>query len=300
MGIYSISDLEKLSGIKAHTIRIWEKRYDLIQPERTPTNIRYYKDKDLRLLLNIAILKKNGFRISEIASMTEKEIEERARSISLNGQKDKSQLDGLTLSMVDLDEAKFDHIINESIESSGFEKTMLEVIYPLLDKLSLLWITGAIKAVQENFMSYVIRQKIIVAIDKEKTIVDKSRKKFLLFLPEGEKQELSLLFMHYLIKQRKFRAICLGQEVKFIDVQDAWAIHKPDYIFTMINEELQRMSFEEYVQDLASEFEESEILISGYQVVSNDIVPPKNVHLLSGLDDTIKCLDEIDMSATTD
>lgn len=294
MAIYSISDLEKLSGIKAHTIRIWEKRYNLIQPERTPTNIRYYKDDDLRLLLNVTILKRNGYRISEIAAMPNGKIEKKAQSIALDGKKDRSQLDALTLSMLDLDEEKFDLIIRENIENIGFEKTMLDVIYPLLDKLSLLWITGAIKSVQENFMSYVIRQKIIMAIDKQKLVNDPERAKFLLFLPEGENQELSLLFMHYLIKNRKFNALCLGQNVKFIDLQDAYAIQKPDYIFTMINEEMPRTSFEEYINDLSTEFEDCKILVSGYQVVSQEFVPPDNVHFLSSLNETLTFLDNIE------
>lgn len=273
---------------------MWEKRYNLIQPERTPTNIRYYKDEDLRLLLNVAILKRNGYRISEIAAMPIQEIEEKSKGVSIGEGKERNQLDNLTLSMVDLHEAKFNTIIQESIDEIGFEKTMLEVIYPLLDKLSILWITGAIKAVQENFMSYVIRQKIIVAIDQEELVSKEGREKFLLFLPEGETQELSLLFMHYLIKHRKFNALCLGQDVKFIDVQDACAIQKPDYIFTMVNEEFPRMTFEEYVTDLSEEFSSCEILISGYQVVSHEFTPPENVHFLTSLENTIAFLDKID------
>ncbi len=295
MAVYSISDLEKLSGIKAHTIRMWEKRYDLIQPERTSTNIRYYKDKDLRLLINVAILKRNGFRISQIAAMSHEKITAEARKISSTGQEDRHQLDALTIAMIDLDEYAFDDIINSNIEEMGFERTMLEVIYPLLDKLSLLWITGAIKPVQENFMSYAIRQKIIVAIEeaKRKLPPQKEAHSFLIYLPEGESQELSLLFMNYLIVKRHFKVVNIGQNITFMDVQDACEIHSPDFIFTMMNEEPDRMSAEEYIKDLSKELPDSEILITGYQAASQDEQPPSNVHYLRSLQETIDFLDSI-------
>ncbi len=198
MAVYSISDLEKLSGIKAHTIRVWEQRYDIIQPKRTKTNIRYYQDEDLKLLLNIALLNKNGIKISKIAKMTNKEIAEKVAAISEINFEYGTQLDALTISMIEMDEFKFDRIISTNIQQLGFERTMLEIIYPFLDKLSVLWLTGSINPVQENFMSYLIRQKLIVAINNLPLLQSKDTKKFIIYLPEGERQELSLLFMSYL------------------------------------------------------------------------------------------------------
>jgi DNA-binding transcriptional MerR regulator len=167
VAVYSIRDLEKLSGIKAHTIRIWEQRYGIIEPQRTKTNIRYYQDEDLKFLLNIALLNKNGIKISKIAKMTKGEVAEKVAAISEINFEYGTQLDALTISMIEMDEFKFDRIVSTNIQQLGFERTMLEIIYPFLDKLSLLWLTGSINPVQENFMSYLIRQKIIVAIDKE-------------------------------------------------------------------------------------------------------------------------------------
>ena len=139
-----------LSGIKAHTIRIWEQRYNIIQPKRTPTNIRFYEDSDLRLLLNISILNKNGFKISKIALMDEEEIREEVNRLSSGNFEDTVQVDAMTISMMELDEGKFETILSSNIRAIGFERTMLEVIYPFLDKLSLLWMGMGMAAVRKN------------------------------------------------------------------------------------------------------------------------------------------------------
>ncbi|MEL7120513.1 MAG: MerR family transcriptional regulator, partial [Bacteroidota bacterium] len=229
MAVYSIRDLEKLSGIKAHTIRIWEQRYGIIVPQRTKTNIRYYEDEDLKYLLNIALLNKNGIKISKIAKMSKGEVAEKVAAISEINFEYGTQLDALTISMIEMDEFKFDRIISTNIQQLGFERTMIEIIYPFLDKLSLLWLTGSINPVQENFMSYLIRQKIIVAIDEEPLVSGKNVPKFIIYLPEGEKQELTLLFMHYLLKARRNQVIYLGQDISIIDLKDACKIHQPDF-----------------------------------------------------------------------
>ena len=228
MAVYSIKDLEKLSGIKAHTLRVWEQRYSIIEPRRTKTNIRYYLDEDLKFILNIALLNKNGIKISKIARMSREEIAEKVAAISEINFEYGTQLDALTISMIEMDEYKFDRIISTNIQQLGFERTMLEIIYPFLDKLSVLWLTGSINPVQENFMSYLIRQKLIVAIDNEPLISGKHVKKFLIYLPEGEKQELSMLFTHYLLKSRCNHAIYIGQDITLAELKDACNIHHPD------------------------------------------------------------------------
>lgn len=293
MAVYSIRDLEKLSGIKAHTIRIWEQRYGIIEPQRTKTNIRYYQDEDLKFLLNIALLNKNGIKISKIAKMTKGEVAEKVAAISEINFEYGTQLDALTISMIEMDEFKFDRIVSTNIQQLGFERTMLEIIYPFLDKLSLLWLTGSINPVQENFMSYLIRQKIIVAIDQESLPSGKSFKKFMIYLPEGERQELSLLFMHYLLKSRKNHVIYIGQDISLSDLQDAHKIHKPDYIFTMITETFAKEPVQSYVDRMAEYFGDTEILLSGYQVVAQEVKLPQNARILRSLDQTIDFLDKL-------
>lgn len=292
MAVYSIKDLEKLSGVKAHTIRIWEQRYGIIHPKRTNTNIRYYQDEDLKQLLNIALLNKNGIKISKIARMGKREIAEKVAAISEINFEYGTQLDALTISMIEMDEYKFDRIVSTNIDQLGFERTMLEIIYPFLDKLSVLWLTGSINPVQEHFMSYLIRQKIIAAIDKEPLVSGKGCKKFLIYLPEGEKQELSLLFMHYLLKSRKNYTVYLGQDISIADLKDACNIHRPDFIFTMITETFAKEPVQKYVDKLAATFPDSRILLSGYQIVAQQVNPPANVVILKSLEQTLAFLEE--------
>jgi MerR family transcriptional regulator, light-induced transcriptional regulator len=293
VAIYSINDLEKLSGIKAHTIRIWEQRYELICPERTKTNIRYYDDFNLKLLLNIALLNKNGIKISKIATMSKADIQEKVSQISeVNFQYD-TQLDAITIAMIEMDEYKFDRILSSNIQQMGFERTIMEVIYPFLERLSLLWLTGSVNPVQEHFMSYLLRQKVIVAIDKEPIVSGKDVKKFLIYLPEGERQELSLLFMHYMLKSRKNHVIYIGQDITLDDLRDTYDIHKPDYVFSLINEPFSKVSIQQYIDSVSSLFEKSQILFSGYQVVNKELKIPQNITVLDSLDDTIKFIDSL-------
>lgn len=290
MAVYSISDLEKLSGIKAHTIRAWEQRYDIIQPERTKTNIRYYEDEDLKLLLNIALLNKNGIKISKIAKMSEEEVAEKVAAISEVNFEYGTQLDALTISMIEMDELKFDRIVSTNIQQLGFERTMLEIIYPFLDKLSVLWLTGSINPVQENFMSYLIRQKLIVAINDLPLPQGKSAKKFIVYLPEGERQELSLLFMSYLLKSRKHHVIYLGQDISLTDLTDACKIQAPDFLFTMITETFAKEPVQAYIEKLSKSFPNCQVLLSGYQVVAQQVDPPANVCILKSLGQTLEFL----------
>ena len=299
MAVYSIKDLEKLSGIKAHTIRIWEQRYGIIVPQRTKTNIRYYQDEDLKFLLNIALLNKNGIKISKIAKMSKTEIAERVAAISEINFEYGTQLDALTISMIEMDEYKFDRIVSTNIKQLGFERTMLEIIYPFLDKLSVLWLTGSINPVQENFMSYLIRQKIIVAIDKEPLMSGPDVTKFVIYLPEGEKQELSLLFMHYLLKSRQNQVVYIGQEISLGDLKDACKIHKPDYVFTMITETFAKEPVQKYVDKLAKNFSDCHILLSGYQVVAQPVSAPENVSILRSLDQTMQFLEKLKLKPSS-
>lgn len=293
MAVYSIKDLEKLSGIKAHTLRVWEQRYDIINPRRTKTNIRYYLDDDLKFVLNIALLNKNGIKISKIAQMSREEIAEKVAAISEINFEYGTQLDALTISMIEMDEYKFDRIIRTNIQQLGFERTMLEIIYPFLDKLSVLWLTGSINPVQENFMSYLIRQKIVVAIDNEPLVNGKDSNRFLIYLPEGEKQELSMLFMHYLLKSRGNSVIYIGQDITLTDLKDACNIYKPHYIFTMITETFSKEPLQQYIDRLAENFQESQLLLSGYQVVTQPVKLPKHVNILGSLDHTMEFLDNL-------
>ncbi len=285
--------MEKLSGIKAHTLRVWEQRYDLLQPKRTPTNIRYYEDDDLKFLLNVALLNKNGFRVSKISKMTEEEISEKVAELSEVNYEYHTQLDALTLSMLEMDEFKFDRIINANSEQIGFERTMLEVVYPFLEKLSVLWLTGSMYPIQENFITNLIRRKIFVAIDRLPLRRQFSASKFFLYLPEGEKQELSLLFLAYLLRVRGFQVIYGGPDISLSDIKDVYRINKPDFIYTIIDETFTQDSVHSYIEKMQEYFGESQLLFSGYQVVAQEVKTKDNVRILGSLHETIAFLEHI-------
>ncbi|RYF66671.1 MAG: MerR family transcriptional regulator, partial [Cytophagaceae bacterium] len=186
MSNYSIKDLEQLSGIKAHTLRIWEHRYNIIQPKRTDTNIRTYDDQDLKLVLNISLLKDHGYKISEISKLSVEEMYQEVIKISDKQLSYPDQIHALTITMIDLDEDRFEKIISTNILQFGFENTMINIIYPFLSRIGTLWVTGSIGPAQEHFITNLIRQKLIVAIDGQVSKQRPNGKKYMLFLPEGE------------------------------------------------------------------------------------------------------------------
>lgn len=293
MSIYSISDLEKLSGIKAHTLRIWEHRYGVIKPKRTETNIRYYTDEDLKSLMNICLLNKGGHKISKIAEMSATEVAQKVNEISGIALDPDTQSDTLTIAMIELDEVKFEKIISGNIKLHGFEKTMLEVINPFLEKLGLLWLTGSIKPAQEHFISNLIKRKILVAIDALPISEDPDVPKFLIYLPEGEIQELSLLFVYYLLRVRGFRVIYLGQNIPLEDIKSVNESHSPNYIFTMISEMFFKDPIQKYVDKLTETFPDTKILLSGYQVLMQPLKKSSNMMILESLPHFIDFLENI-------
>ena len=281
MSTYSIKDLEQLSGIKAHTLRIWEQRYDILSPDRTDTNIRTYDDNDLKLVLNIALLKDHGYKISEISKMSSEELGKEVLLISDKQLNYPDQIHALTISMLDLDEERFEKIVSTNTLQFGFENMMINIIYPFLSRIGTLWITGSIGPAQEHFISNLIRQKLIVAIDGQLPSLRPGAKKYLLYLPEGEMHEISLLFANYIIRSRQNKVIYLGQSLPFPELGFAHGMHKPDYIFTVITSVPGQNEIQRYVYKLAKEFPNSKILMTGYQVVGQDIDCPDNVEIIT-------------------
>jgi MerR family transcriptional regulator, light-induced transcriptional regulator len=290
--VYSIKDLEKLTGIKAHTIRIWEQRYGLIEPARTDTNIRYYTDDNLRHLFNIALLNRQGVKISRIAQLKPLDIAAMVAEFN-DTQGSNTQIDALTLSMIDLDEQTFNRIFSRFIDENGFERTMIELVYPFLDKLNVLWLTGSINPAHEKFISNLIRNKIICAIESETYTLAKDASTFLLYLPETENQELTLLFMHYLLRTRKQRVIYLGVNTSLSDLKEACCITHPDYVFTIINEMPYRQTLQQYINAIDVSVGESKTMMTGAQFFMQPVKLPSTFSLLNGLQDTLRVLDGI-------
>ncbi|MCB0687313.1 MAG: MerR family transcriptional regulator [Saprospiraceae bacterium] len=292
MAVYSIRDLETLSGVKAHTIRMWEKRYGLLTPQRTDTNIRYYLDKDVKMLLNAALLNRHGYKISRIACMTQRQMHDAVLEITEKKVDRELHSDTLTLSMLDLDEEKFDAIIRQRIRDYGFKVTMMEVIFPFLNRLNVLWMTGSIMPVQENYIAGLIRQKIYVAIDSLPHPTQ-PRGTFVLYLPEDEEHELSSLFIQFLLRDNNFRVINLGRNVSLDDLIQATDIHRPEYIFTLINEGHFKESVKEYIERLSLHCRNSIILLSGIQISQQQIKSRMNWVTFDGLDDILDYINDL-------
>jgi DNA-binding transcriptional MerR regulator len=288
---YSIKDIEQLSGIKAHTLRIWEQRYNFIKPKRTNTNIRYYDDNDLKLVLNTALLKDNGHKISRICGMDGHEIQLEVMKLMEKKLGFPEQIQGLTLAMLEIDEDRFEKILSSNILHIGFERTMINLIYPFFQKIGVLWQTGSISPAQEHFISNLVRQKVIVAIDGQVVCTSNCNKKYLLYLPENEMHEISLLFSAYLIKARNNRVIYLGQNVPQNDLMSIYKDHNPDYLLTVMTTHPVARDIQAYVYKLSESFKNAKIIVTGHQVIEHDIDIPKNVMLFNKLQDLVDHLD---------
>lgn len=287
---YSIKDLEKLSGIKAHTIRIWEKRFGVIEPSRTDTNIRYYSNDDLRRLLNISLLNKHGIKISEISEMSETEIHEKVSSINLVKTENEDLIENLILGMIDMNEKLFDKIFSACILRMGFENTILNVVFPFLNRIGVMWTTGSINPAQEHFVSNIIRQKIIVATESLGHMEESTSQTALLFLPDNELHEISLLFYNYALRARKYKTIYLGQAVPTSSLSRILKIIKPDILVTLVFSLASDVKFRDFFALLNSISEKKKILISGQAAFENKKHLPANAHFFTNLQELLKLI----------
>lgn len=218
---FSIRDMENLSGIKAHTIRIWEKRYNLFTPERTSTNIRTYSLGSLQKLLNVTLLYNNGYKISKIAKLEESKIPVLVREIVSNTSEKDHAVNAFKLAMVNFDQVLFLNTYNSLLADRSFKDIFSEVLIPLLNELGLLWQTDTISPAHEHFISHLIKQKIHINTEKLQMLEPtKKDKVFALFLPENEIHEIGLLYLNYEINLRGYKSIYLGQTMPIENLVD--------------------------------------------------------------------------------
>jgi MerR family transcriptional regulator, light-induced transcriptional regulator len=262
MNSFTIKDLENLSGIKAHTIRIWEQRYSFLKPERTGTNIRYYSNSELKTVLNIALLNKYGFKISHIDKMTEAEIKEKLLSLNQLQAQQERIVNDLIQHMIDMDIDKFEAVLDNYIMARGIERSITQIIFPFLEKIGILWLTSHINPAQEHLVSNLIRQKIIVGIEGVSTSL-KVDKTVLLFLPEGEHHEMGLLYMNYILRSRGISTVYLGANIPLDDVEYVVRYKKPDYLYTHLTTVGHNFNFERFVNNAIKKFSDIPIIISG-------------------------------------
>jgi DNA-binding transcriptional MerR regulator len=285
MAVYSIKDLEKLSGIKAHTIRIWEKRYDLIEPHRTNTNIRYYTDNDLKKILNVALLNRHGIKISSIAKLNDLELKEEIIRVSSSSDSSDTLIDSMVLAMIDLDEYKLESIMDKSIHKLGVRSTVTDVFYPFLEKLGILWMAGDVYPAQEHLVSFLIRQKIIAATENLSRPFNPKARKFLLFMPEGEWHEIVLLFAQFLIREANHEVLYLGQSVPYSDVLAIGLAKRFDFILLTSSASESGFDLNSYLADLGGAFPDKKILYCSSYKVDLTVNSSDNLIHLEQVDD---------------
>lgn len=281
MAIYSIKDLEKISGIKAHTIRIWERRYGLVEPSRTNTNIRYYSDADLKKLLNISILNQNGFKISKIAKLDDQQLRDRVLDLCIDAGKNNVQVESLMVSMLELDERKFLNVLSGSIINSGFEATVENVLFPFMERIGMLWQAGTINPAQEHFISNLVRQKIIVAIDNEMQNVSVNGPRIIFFLPEDEFHEIGLLFYSLLARKEGLEVVYLGISVPLTDLKLVHQVRPADVFFTSFVSARAKDKLESTLGMLRNYFPRTPFLVSGLQLKELRPILPDDFTVIS-------------------
>ncbi len=246
MGNYSIKELEKLSGIKSHTLRIWEQRYNLFTPKRTETNIRYYDDEDVRKLLQIQVLQDLGYKISKIVGMSDEEKNE-ILTVSKNKELNAEETDLIYINKLIeagmfLNEVQFNSTLDEVIETIGLKNAFQTVLYKVLIRVGLLWEVGEFSPAQEHFTSCLIRDRIIVETAK---LEKGTGKKFILWLPESEEHEIGLLFINFLLRYFKHEVIYLGPRVPYDSLKQTIDMIQPDGIYSFV---VSRKNTDDFIQ----------------------------------------------------
>ena len=290
---FSIKDLENLSGIKAHTIRIWEKRYNLLKPLRTDTNIRYYNLESLQKILNVSFLNNNGLKISKIASLKEKEIPTVAREIASRTALKNHAINSFKLAMMNFDQNLLYKSYNNLLQEKTFKQIFYEVFIPFLEELGMLWQTDTISPAHEHFISTFIKQKILVNIEKLQNIDSlDSSKTFVLFLPDNEIHDIGLLFINYELTSKGFKSIFLGESVPMDSLIDLQKFYDNIVFVSYFTVKPDKEHVQEYIEDFYNKIQKndnSEFWILGKIIENLDLNSlPKRVKTYSSIENLVK------------
>jgi DNA-binding transcriptional MerR regulator len=257
----SIKDLENLSGIKAHTIRVWEKRYNFIQPQRTATNIRFYLNNDLKKLLNVTALMNSGMKISKAAILETNKLNEAIENLQKTDLDtfEKLLVNDLIIATLNCDIIMFEKHYSDYHKKYGFESTVENILYPLLTRIGLLWTVNKMNISQEHFSSQLIKQKLFAAINE--IPIKTSTTKFLLFLPEKQHHEIGLLYAHYLIRKSGVQSVYLGSSVPLSDVKICSEKIKPTHILCSFTIPLAKDKMSLYLRKTSNLFKDNNVLV---------------------------------------
>lgn len=282
---FSIRDMENLTGIKAHSLRIWEQRFGLNLCKRRESMHRYYDNEDLKHILRIAYLYHNGYKISRIASMRQEEIMQLAAG-KLGRDENDAHIHHLIEASVDYDYPRFEKIFQSVLLSQGMERSIVNVIYPYLDRIGILWLTNHVMPAQEHFSSSIIRNKIIAAIDHLPPVTKTHEKNILLFSPEEEFHEIPLLFMQYLLKKNMRPAILLGTNTSVQTIQYYCQHKSVSAVYLHIITNLTGKEPGRYLDVLSKAIPSVPIIASG-PALRDVLSPPSNVRMIRSLEENI-------------
>jgi DNA-binding transcriptional MerR regulator len=286
MNVFTIKDLENLSGIKAHTIRVWEQRYSFLKPNRTGTNIRYYCNRELKTILNISLLNKHGYKISHIDKMSEEELNGKIVSLSACEAQQERIVNELIAYMIDLDIDMFEQKLDHYILVKGIDKAIGQLIFPFLQRIGILWLTNHIHPAQEHLVMNCIRQKLIVGIEGA-VVPRQTGKTVLLFLPEGEHHELGLLYVSYLMKTHGVQVLYLGADIPLDDVVFVCRSKNPDYLYTHLTCVAGGFNFDKFLSRLGRELPGIPLVISGQMVKDHPSKTSSGVHFKYCIDEVV-------------
>lgn len=280
MNKFSIRDIENLTGIKAHTIRIWEQRYGILQPKRTATNIRYYDALDLKLALRISLLNNYGYKISRIHEMSEDDMNALIQKINDKDFKLQVLVNELLETTLAMDIDRFERLVNEYMRKYGIEQTIEQLIFNFLEKVGIMWMTDRIFPAQEHMMSNVVYRKLALAIENLPPKEADASPSVLLFLPEGEIHDIGLMYVNYLLRKYEKSPIYLGANSPIKEVKLVVEAKQPDYLYVHLTSVTSEFDVNKYLQKLHNAFPNAKILVSGSLLRSTKHIPIQNIKLL--------------------
>ncbi|WP_142783205.1 MerR family transcriptional regulator [Changchengzhania lutea] len=290
---FSIKDLENLTGIKAHTIRIWEKRYNLLCPNRTDTNIRNYSLESFQKLLNISYLNNNGLKISKIANLKEEEIPIKVREIASRAKVEDHAINALKMAMINFDQVLFYSTYNNLLENKTFSEIFYSVFLPLLNEIGLLWQTNTITPAHEHFISVHIKQKILLNIERLQSLEPQpTTRTFILFLPENEIHDIGLLFINYQLRSKGYHTIFLGESVPMKSLCDLLEFFKEVTFVSYFTVQPDEASIPKYINefnDLLLQKSNTNFYLMGPKLASLNLKSiPKQIHTFTSIESLVK------------
>lgn len=287
MNVFTIKDLENLSGIKAHTIRIWEQRYNFLKPCRTESNIRYYCSEELKTILNISLLNKYGYKISHIDKMSEQELRSKIISLTDTEARQERLVNELIAHMIDLNVERLEQVLDNYVLMYGIDRAITQIIFPFLHRIGILWITNHIQPAQEHLVSNIIRQKLVVGIEGAMPVRQVERT-LLLFLPEGEHHELGLLYVHYLLRSHGVKVLYLGADMPLKDVEFVCKYKRPDFLYTHLTGIAGNFSLEKFISQVSQRVPDIPLVISGQLARAHSKKVPSGINFKRSLSEVLE------------